>query len=93
MESHDKDIFDEFKEYFVENKCVFEGKIKSFYKDLDKDSIFYCINGGGMMRDGEIKRDGLYFSGSYYFPNVFELREYGSEGTFKSLSFTRIHFM
>lgn len=83
MNNYDKDIFDEFKEYFVENKCIFEGKIKYFYKDLDNESIFFCINGGGMMRDGEIKRDGLYFNGSYYFPNIFELRECSSEELFK----------
>lgn len=83
MEYHDKDIFDEFKEYFMDNKCVFEGKIKSFYKDLDKDSIFYCVNGGGMMRDGEIERKGLYFFGSYYFPDIFEIRECEREELFK----------
>lgn len=75
MFSYDKGRFDKFDEYFVDNQCFFEGRLKTFFKGLDDESIFYCINGGGMMRDSEIKRDGLYFSGSYYFPNPFELRE------------------
>lgn len=83
MFSYDKGRFDKFDEYFVDNQCFFEGRLKAFFKDLDDESIFYCVNGGGMMRDGEIKRDGLYFSGSYYFPNPFELRESSSEELLK----------
>lgn len=83
MFSYDKGRFDKFDEYFVDNQCFFEGRLKAFFKDLDDESIFYCVNGGGMMRDGEIKRDGLYFSGSYYFPDIFELRECSSEELLK----------
>lgn len=83
MFSYDKGRFDEFEEYFVDNKCVFKGKLKDFYKGLSDKSIFYCINGGGMMRDGKIIRNGLYFEGSYYFPDVFELRELDKNELFK----------
>lgn len=83
MFSYDKGRFDKFDEYFVDNQCFFEGRLKSSFEDLDNESIIHCVNGGGMMRDGEIKRDGLYFSGSYYFPDVFELRECSSEELLK----------
>lgn len=75
MFSYDKDRFDKFDEYFVDNQCFFEGRLKTFFKDLDDDSIIHCINGGGMVRDVEMKRDGLSFTGSYYFPDIFEIRE------------------
>lgn len=75
MNSYDEGRFEKYKEFFIDNKCVFEGKLKYFYKDLSDESIFYCINGGGMIRDGNIKRNGLYFQGSYYFPKVNELKQ------------------
>lgn len=83
MFSYDKGRFDKFDEYFVDNQCFFEGRLKTFFKDLDNDSIIYCINGGGMVRDIEIKRDGLSFIGSYYFPDIFEIRELSREELFK----------
>lgn len=75
MFSYDKDRFDKFDEYFVDNQCFFEGRLKTFFKDLDDNSIIHCINGGGMVRDIEMKRDGFSFTGSYYFPDIFEIRE------------------
>lgn len=83
MFSYDKGRFDKFDEYFVDNQCFFEGRLKTFFKDLDNDSIIYCINGGGMVRDIEIKRDRLSFTGSYYFPDIFEIRELSREELFK----------
>lgn len=83
MFSYDKDRFDKLDEYFVDNQCFFEGRLKPFFKDLDNDSIIHCINGGGMARDIEIKRDELSFTGSYYFPDIFEIRELSREELFK----------
>lgn len=83
MFSYDKGRFDKFDEYFVDNQCFFEGRLKSSFEDLDNESIIHCINGGGMVRDYEIEREGLCFSGSYYFPDIFEIRECEREELFK----------
>ena len=42
---------------------------------MDSESIIYCINGGGMIKDMKISKHNLNFNGSYFFPDVFELRE------------------